>query len=101
MGSWDGRFAKDLMEELGLKEYRDLEAHLPEDAENNDKLRTRAVLCLQEILETYDGEILLISHGGLFREFCRELTGKTAKSGNAQPHRFEYKGDTWQVDPLR
>ncbi|MFZ2620228.1 MAG: histidine phosphatase family protein [Alphaproteobacteria bacterium] len=101
MGAWEGRLRHELWAEHGLPQgHPSTDAYLPPDAETWAQTEARALATVQEILATHTGELLLISHGGIFRALMRVLTDTVLHTDNCVPYRIEKHAGVWRATAL-
>jgi broad specificity phosphatase PhoE len=97
-GRLEGRVVAEVKRELGLPLDKPMADHLPPDAEQWPATRARTLRVIGTWLEAHpQGELLFVSHGGLFDAMHEVLLGRRAVAGHATPYRWEPVGDGWRV----
>lgn len=97
-GSFEGEKKEDLVKKLGLKNANNIHAYLPEDAETEQACYTRITQALEEIWQNFNGTVLLVSHGGIFRRLHEHLLQTPQNSSNAVPYHFIYQNGIWRCE---
>ncbi len=80
LGAWDGRFMREIKQEAP-DEYeargKDLVNYkIDENAENFHDLKERVIKKFKELIETVEGDLLIVAHAGVNKVIVCELLGK-------------------------
>ena len=84
-GNWQGRAMPKI--ELGPQENAELidcEEHLPPDAETQTQFSTRVLKTFEKLLQNEDVCLFVVSHGGVFKCLCAQLTGQAQAIGKGE-----------------
>ncbi len=96
LGGWDGKYISEVREEYPeeyAKRGRDLiRFKIDETAENFEELRDRVVPKFNEILESTEGDIVIVSHSGVLLVLKCEITGRSLE----QIRRMKFRRGTYE-----
>lgn len=97
-GKFEGRTIYEVFDEFGLPHTSSMSAILPPCAEQWPETRTRSLNVVSDYLNRYEGNILFVSHGAVFRAIYECLMNARLEAENAKPYYFELGEDkTWHM----
>ncbi len=83
LGAWDGRFISDIQKEFPEayeERGKDIVGfHIDENSENFYDLYNRAVPKLKKLINSTEGDIVIVSHAGVIRVIRAYLSGKSVE----------------------
>lgn len=91
-GRLTGRLIDDVHREYAITNEHDLHHLEPEEGETFVQMVERFATVVRQILAEYGGDVLFVSHGGMYRSFMWLLTGYPTVCRNGVPYVFERTG---------
>lgn len=97
-GKFEGRTVFEIFDEHGLPYTSSISAILPPCAEQWPETKKRSIKVVADYLNKYEGNILFVSHGAVFRALYEGLTDVRFEAENAKPYYLQLKEDkTWDL----